>query len=180
MALKAFCCCVPLRTGCILLSLLGILTAVSDPLIVHLGGKEPPKWLVTEAWVACGIGLIANCLLMLGTIKKNEPALLLYLIIDAIVIVQASVVNALLVRSIDQADESARFSGFIGMCNSDAICKDATDEVKRNTFEATEGITLILRGITYIVSRAFSVYSWFCVFSFMGELNSQSEEVTSV
>ena len=78
MALNKCCCCVNLRTGAIVIAILGILGSF---------GQLHDKEHIYIGIISDVIGVLANLFLLHGAIKYNKTTTLVYLIFEAIFII---------------------------------------------------------------------------------------------
>ena len=78
MALNKCCCCVNLRTGAIVIAILGILGSF---------GQLHDKEHIYIGIISVVVGVLANLFLLHGAIKYNKTTTLVYLILEAIFII---------------------------------------------------------------------------------------------
>ena len=142
--LSRCCCCIELRTGAIIIAVLGILGS--------FGGFG-------NGWIAgvCVLilGLVANCCLLHGAIKYNKVTTTIYLVLEmiSIILIVAAAVFAIVVIAGATAVGTAASSWDAGNVASTAVL-----------------VVGIVSLVAYIIGIALQIYWWVCVFSFLKEL----------
>ena len=149
--LSSCCCCISLRTGCIIIAVVGTLWAMS--------------MLATSNWhwyyIVLGIFyLIANGVLGFGAIKYSQTAILVNLVLTAIYIILGTLFGLIMVACIDSI-----YPLFANKC--------AVVEVESRKIDMTCDQNKWKIGITYGIFFADALinsYFWLCSFSFYKEL----------
>ena len=142
------CCCVPLRTGSIILAVLGILGGIFQ----FIGGQ----------WTGIITGILylsfGGCLLF-GALKYHEKAVLAALAIEGACIVLSIIFGIIVIAAIEVV-----VPALADDCNGSGIGKSACDEAKSSArISAAAGL---------IVGALINVYFWICNFSFYKELKT--------
>ena len=152
MALNKCCCCVDLRTGAIIIAILGLLGSFGN----------------FGSGIAIGIvtligGIVANVCLLVGAIKYNRTTTLIYLIMEAIFIILYIVGLVLLIVVLagtgmsacwDNWDLEVEFNGDVANC------------------AVAVGILSALL-VAFSIGIAISIYFWVCIYSFYQDLKRQ-------
>ena len=157
--LKKCCCCVPLRVGCMVLAVIGLMGAVG----VIINGYS--NW----SNVVYGIfNIVPYAALLLGAIQNNQTAILFYLVLEAIAVILGIVfgvivvaaTSAILTTELD--DDCSQHTKFLHInINSNSLDCD----------EAKASVIGIL-ATTFWITSLVNVYFWACVYSFYKELKS--------
>ena len=150
--LSVCCCCVPLRTGSILLAVLGILQG----LFSFCQGNWP---YIISGIIALAYG---GCLLF-GAIKYHEKAVLVALIIQGVNLAISALFCIIILASIGSVDPT-----LANDCEDLRISKSQCDEVKSATIGTLEG--------AFIASILLNVYFWICNYSFYKELKEGGDK----
>ena len=144
------CCCVPLRTGSIVLSVLGLMGGVGMMLRGFSDWSNVVSGILT---------ILAYASLMYGCLKNHPTAVLVYLVVDALAII---------------------FTMFIAILSIAAVTlmfPDITDECAKARYTTEQCDNLKAATIGFAASLFFGItilnaYFWVCVFSFYKELKS--------
>ena len=157
MALGKCCCCVELRTGAIIIAVLGLIASFGS----------------FQHGVVIGIiffvyGLVQNLCLLHGAIKYNRTTTLVYLIMEAIFIVLL-LVNWIMI--------------IVGMASDEAKpCwksenKDLEIDLEWSGWDkASCGVivgVLVALFVVVTIMMAISIYFWACVYGFFVDLKQQ-------
>ena len=150
--LSVCCCCVPLRTGSIILAVFGILQG--------LGSFGQGNW----PYIISGIIALAygGCLLF-GAIKYHEKAVLIALIIQGVNLAISALFCIIILASIGSV-----VPALANDCEDLRISKSRCDEVKSATIGTLAG--------SFIGSILLNVYFWICNYSFYKELKEGGEK----
>ena len=154
MALSKCCCCVDLRTGAIVIAVLGLLGSFANfqhGLVVGI--------------ISCVGGLAANLCLLHGAIKYNRTTTLVYLILDAIFMILLLVGLILIIVGLSSSTLSPCFK-------SETSAAEIDWNGTMVTCSVTVGILIALL-VSFIIGIAISIYFWVCVYSFYDDLKKQ-------
>ena len=156
--LSKCCCCVPLRTGSIVLGVLGLLGGFGN--FLQAGGS----W----AYIILGIFyLIAYGALLFGAIKYNDKAVLVNLVVTAIIIVLGVVFAIIILVDIEVVvPEFANNCAFFAEELGQAITVETCDQLKALTGGGTAAV--------YFFAALLNSYFWVCNYSFFKELKGGS------
>ena len=150
--LSKCCCCVPLRTGSIILGIIGILSGAGFLL------KGYTDWY----YIIDGLlQIVAYGVLLFGAIKNNKTAVLVHLVASAIIIVLSIALGIVAIVSIDIIVP--------GFANN---CQGMREELKQLGWDCEHlktGIIAKTAG-TFIVAGLISIYFWICNYCFYKEL----------
>ena len=159
MALGKCCCCVELRTGAIIIAVLGLIASFGS----------------FQHGVVIGIiffvyGLVQNLCLLHGAIKYNRTTTLVYLIMEAIFIILL-LVNWILIIVGMASDE-------VKPCWKEENLNDDTkiDLGWNGWDEASCGVivgVLVALFVVLTIMMAISIYFWACVYGFFVDLKQQ-------
>ena len=152
--LSKCCCCISLRTGSIILSIIGILGGIGT-LIYYYG-----YWVYI---VDAGVYLVAYGALLFGALKRNPTSVLVNLVLTGIGVVVGMILGifALLVTPSfipETSDNCARMEDQLDKMS--LTC----DQYKMIKIGSTVSI--------FLIASALNVYFWICNFSFYQELNA--------
>ena len=161
--LSKCCCCVPLRTGSIILAVLGILGGVG----LFVGSQG--FWYNIVLGVVYIIGYPA---LLFGAIKYNDKAVLVSLVCTAIIIVIGTVFGIIIIASTETlipelanncaSTVDVSTNGGNGQIDFSGVC-DALKNVARIT-------TIVVAAVIFFSSALLNIYFWICIYSFYKEL----------
>ena len=150
--LSKCCCCVPLRTGSIILGIIGILSGAGFLL------KGYTDWY----YIIDGLlQIVAYGVLLFGAIKNNKTAVLVHLVASAINIVLSIVLGIVAIVRIDTlAPELANH------------CQSILEELRQMGLDCEQfkAVVISTTAATFIGSGLISVYFWICIYSFYKEL----------
>ena len=147
--LSKCCCCVPLRTGSLILAVLGILGG--------FGMMRTGAWYDILDGVLC---LIAYGALLFGAIKYHQGAVLVNLVFSAITIVLGILFVIIALASLETFVPQLRDN-----------CASIPDLNQTGmTCSQLKSITVGTVAGTYAVGSLLSIYFWFCNYSFYLEL----------
>ena len=159
--LSKCCCCIPLRTGCIILAVLGILSGIG---MLIKGYSDWPY--VIEAIVS----FAASGPLLFGAIQNNQRAVLVGLIADALLIVFSIVFGIIAIASVETViPELAN--------NCDGIPDFDQLGVSCDDFKSTMKVTV---AAAFVVGGLFNIYFWICIYSFYAELKTTTNNPASI
>ena len=150
MLLNKCCCCVDLRTGAIILAVLGIVSSVSLCISGQAGWQDV---------IGLILGLITNGCLAFGAIKYNKTATLISVVVEMIYIVWLVIVLVLLIVWGSAATVASQSPNL----NSDE--KEPADVAVRLTWGVAAA---------YGCCLALEVYFWICIYSFYQALKGGS------
>ena len=152
--LSKCCCCVPLRTGSIILAILGIIGGIIT--LVSAGGQ----WVYI---VNAIFNLIAYGALLLGALRSNDRAVLVNLVFTGLAIAMGIVFGIIVIASITTI--VPEFHNNCAAMASQIKQQNITcDQLKA----ATTGITAAV----LFIGSALNTYFWICNYSFYLELKS--------
>ena len=154
MALSNCCCCVNLRTGAIIIAVLGLLAS--------FGNFQ--NGLVVGILTLVG-GIVANLCLLHGAIKYNRTTTLVYLVMEAIFIILYIVGLIFIIIGLTNSSVKECMSGD----NWDTVIAYKDSPV---TCSVIVGILIALL-VAFIIGIAISIYFWVCVYSFFDDLKRQ-------
>ena len=150
--LSKCCCCVPLRTGSLIMAILGILGGIG---FFALSGGE---W----AYIIQGIFyLLAYGPLLFGALKYNEKAVLVSLAITALSIAIGIIFCIIAIANIET---------IVPQFAND--CASIIDELHRMnlTCDQYKSATIGIAAGSFIIGSLLNVYFWICNYSFYKEL----------
>ena len=144
MVLNKCCCCVPLRTGAIIIA---ALTAIGG----FASFSQGVQWF---SIIAAILGLVSGGFLMFGAIKNHKIGTLLFLIVEMAQIVFGF---AIVIYFITLADLFVYQA-----CQKSGGCDPQTRDMVTYAFYAGVGICAMV--------YALGIYFWLCVYSFYQSL----------
>jgi len=134
------CCCVDLRTGAIVIAVLGIVGSLGNLALVI-------NWITIIEVI---LGLLVSFCLLFGAIKENKIAVLIYLILQMIEIILMFAVGIFyLVRGSEWKVAS----------------QDAVTQHDKNLYGAV-GTEFIIGGVCVILWACLQIYFFICIHSF--------------
>ena len=148
--IKKCCCCVPLRSGSIVLSVLGLMGGVG----MMLRGFS--DWSNVVSGI---LHILAYATLMYGCLKNHPTAVLVYLVLDALSIIVTIVIAILCIAAVPFM--------FPDLADTCVQLKYTTEECDVFKEYAPGFAASIFVGIAIL-----NTYFWVCVFSFYKELKS--------
>ena len=151
--LSKCCCCVPLRTGAIVLGVLGVIGGI-------LYFFNPENINIIQGL----FGLIAYGVLLFGALKNNQVAVLAHLVLNALQIVVGIVIGILVITTI--ATMLPQFGDNCARLNlpDHIYTKDECDALKSATMGTVASI--------FFIGSLLNIYFWVCVYSYFKELKS--------
>ena len=157
--LSKCCCCIPLRTGSIVLGVLGLLGGIGT------FAKSEGLWFNIVLGV---FYIIAYATLLFGALKENGTAVLVSLVCTAIIIVLGIVFGTIIVASIETfvpefANNCAAIANYLAQAH--LTC----EQFKSATIGVTAGI--------FFASALINIYFWICNYSFYKELKGENENM---
>ena len=150
--LSKCCCCVPLRTGSLIMAILGILGGIG---FFALSGGE---W----AYIIQGIFyLLAYGPLLYGALKYNEKAVLISLVCIGLSIAFGVVLSIIAIAGIETI--APQFAN---------DCAAIIDELNKSniTCDAMKSYTIGITAGVVVIEDLLNVYFWICNYSFYKEL----------
>ena len=144
------CCCVPLRSGSIVLSVLGLMGGVG----MMLRGFS--DWSNVVSGI---LHILAYATLMYGCLKNHPTAVLVYLVLDALSIIFMIFIGILCIAAVP-----FMFPDLPDACVQLKYTTEQCDNLKA----ATIGFAASL----FVGIAILNTYFWVCVFSFYKELKS--------
>ena len=150
--LSKCCCCIPLRTGSLILAILGILGGIG------MFAQSRGEW----ASIIQGVFyLLAYGSLLYGALKYNEKAVLMSLACTALCIVLGIVICIIAIANIETITPQ--------LANN---CAAIIDELKKLdiTCDAMKSYTIGVTAGAFIIGSLLNVYFWICNYSFYKEL----------
>ena len=144
------CCCVPLRTGSIVLSVLGLIGGVGMML------RDFSDWSNVVSGI---LTILAYATLMYGCLKNHPTAVLVYLVLDAF-----SIILAIFIAIFCIAAVTFMFPQITDECAQARYTTEQCDSLKAATIVSVASLFV---GIAIL-----NAYFWVCVFSFYKELKS--------
>ena len=144
------CCCIPLRTGSIVLSVLGLMGGVGMML------RDFSDWSNVVSGI---LTILAYATLMYGCLKNHPTAVLVYLVLDALAIIFSIFIAILSIAAV-----TFMFPYIADECAKAMYTTEECDNLKA----ATIGFAASL----YVGIAILNSYFWICVFSFYKELKS--------
>ena len=154
--LSKCCCCISLRTGSLIIAILGILGG-----IIFLGHSMTFHGFLILVVPVYGF-------LLYGAIERNEYAVLVWLLFNGVAIVLKIIlgiiviVGIIFIANIDNCSAVLEESKSIGLCFQ-----------IQNAMEHPVGLAIIV-GI-FIFGILLNIYFWICVYSFYKELKKEVE-----
>ena len=152
MALSKCCCCVDLRTGSIIIAVLGVLASISN---------WGSGWVVGVVTIV--VGVPANLCLLHGAIKYNRTTTLIWLVMEVLFIIVNIVWFCLII---------------VALCSKEvSVCWDNWDEPvvyggKITACSVTVAF-LVSMLVVIVIGTGLSIYFWVCVYSFFQDLKRQ-------
>ena len=158
MMLSKCCCCISLRTGCIILAILGFLNGI----ITFAYSKR--EWFTIVHVIFL---LIGNGILFFGSIKKNYKVVLASLVFIGTAIVYGIVLGVITIADMDSA--------FPELAND---CVLMENELKTlgmdcNKFKST---TTYLTVGALVFFNLVEIYFWVCIYSFFLQLKNDEPQ----
>jgi len=150
--LSKCCCCIPLRTGSLILAILGILGGIG------MFAQSRGQW----ASIVQGIFyLLAYGSLLFGALKYNEKAVLISLVLTALSIALGIVITIISIANIESIVPQ--------FANN---CASIIDELHRIglTCDQFKSTTIGITAGTFIAASLLNVYFWICNYSFYKDL----------
>ena len=166
MALNKCCCCVNLRTGAIVIAILGILGSF---------GQLHDKDHIYIGIISVVVGVLANLFLLHGAIKYNKTTTLVYLILEAIFIIWYIVGMGFVIAALAAKELKPCWDGdwdFPVVWNTvDSKIVDGKIEDVGTCAVVVGYLTATL--VAIIIGIALGIYFWVCVYSFFADLKRQ-------
>ena len=159
MALGKCCCCVELRTGAIIIAVLGLIASFGS----------------FQHGVVIGIiffvyGLVQNLCLLHGAIKYNRTTTLVYLIMEAIYIILLLV--SWIMTIVGMASDEVKPCWKEENLNDDTKIDLGWSEWDAASCSVIVGV-LVAIFVVLTIMMAISIYFWACVYGFFVELKQQ-------
>ena len=159
MALGKCCCCVDLRTGAIIIAVLGLIASFGS----------------FQHGVVIGIiffvyGLVQNLCLLHGAIKYNRTTTLVYLIMEAIYIILLLV--SWIMTIVGMASDEVKPCWKEENLNDDTKIDLGWSEWDAASCGVIVGV-LVAIFVVLTIMMAISIYFWACVYGFFVELKQQ-------
>ena len=150
--LSKCCCCVPLRTGSIILAILGLLGGIGT------FATSKGFW---GSYILGVVYLVAYGALLFGAIKNNDKAVLINLVFTGIIMVLTVILGIIVIASI------GIFAP--GLENN---CAAIASWLRQNqiTCDQFKGTTIGRAAGIFFVSALINGYFWLCNYSFYKEL----------
>ena len=148
------CSCIPLRTGSIIIAILGLLSAIAT--LVYSGGSS--FYLLLGTYY-----LIAEATLLFGAIKYNKRAMLVYLVCSTSFPIIDIVFGIIAKVSIETIVPEELASDCASMEENLVRLHMTCDEFKSLSIFITVGYCFI--------ASLMNIYFWLCNYSFYKELN---------
>ena len=152
MALSKCCCCVDLRTGSIVIAIIGIICSCGN------WGSGFAVGVITLV-----LGVAANVCLLHGAIKYNRTTTLIYLVVEAIFIVSYIVWFCLLMVFLFGPEVSVCWDNWDGSTVYDG---------KGYTCSVIVAVLISIL-VAVAIGIGLSIYFWVCVYSFFQDLKRQ-------
>ena len=150
--LSKCCCCVPLRTGSLVLAILGILSGIG------YFAMSKGSW----GSIIQGIFyLLAYGFLLFGALKYNEKAVLVCLVCTAVGIVFGIIMCIIAIASIDTLAPQ--------LADNCAAIIDELNHMHMTCDQFKAGVIGTMAA-TFIIGSLLNVYFWICNYSFYKEL----------
>ena len=153
MALGKCCCCVDLRTGAIIIAIIGIVGG-----FVNLGSGHDWRHICFLI-----LQLVASGCLLYGAIQCEKIPTIIYLVFQMISIVLIAIIIILFIVAIVIGPEA---------CQKTLKTLKAAPEDPEQACRAAI-VVLEVYIFLYAVALALSTYFWICVYSFMKRLNGE-------
>lgn len=155
---KTCCCCLSLRTGCIIMGVLEILSYLS---VVAAKNSSPASIFLML------VGLIASALLIYGAIKRNRFCLWPWIVVNIIAII-VFIIGVLL---------CAFASAIIVDIFQDAQAQGAIQISEKETEEAKAAITVfvVIVAVTFLISIGIVTLFTLVAYSYVCELREEEE-----
>ena len=150
--LSKCCCCIPLRTGSIILAILGILGGIGS--FATSRGQWP--YIITGIFYLLSYGP-----LLYGALKYNEKAVLMSLACTAVSIFLGIVFTIIAIANIDTISPQ--------LANNCAAIIDELNQMGL-TCDQFKATAVGVAAGTFIVGSFLNVYFWICNYSFYKEL----------
>ena len=162
MALNKCCCCVNLRTGAIVIAILGILGSF---------GQFRSSEQIYIGIISVVLGVLANLLLLHGAIKYNKTTTLVYLVLEAIFIIWYIVGLGFVIAGLASKQVKPCWEG---KWDSTVVwnIEDAQSIEDAATCAVTVGV-LIGYLVAIVIGIVLGIYFWVCVYSFFADLKRQ-------
>ena len=141
------CFCVPLRTGCIVIAILGMMMSFSSIANIERSG-------IAVTIVSVVIGISVNGILLFGAIKNNSLAVLVHLILDIFYIVGCIIVWIIVVALVAKGGGASTTVSVAGA-------------VSVPVGGLAIAVTILLSALIML-----DIYFWIVTFSFYRELKS--------
>ena len=153
------CCCVPLRVGCMVLAVIGLMGAVGLIISGHSNWSN----------VVYGIfNIVPYAALLLGAIQNNHTAILFYLVLEAIAVILGIVFGVIVVA----ASTAILTTGLDVNCSQlNQLSGQHLNLSAQDCNEVKAGAIGIIAA-TFWISALLNMYFWACVYSFYKELKS--------
>ena len=166
MALNKCCCCVNLRTGAIVIAILGILGSF---------GQLHDKEHIYIGIISDVVGVLANLFLLHGAIKYNKTTTLVYLIFEAIFIIGYIVGMCLVIAAL--VDKQFKL-GWDGTWDFPVVWNTEDLKILDGKIEDVGTCAVVVGYLTatlvvIIIRIALVIYFWVCVYSFFGDFKKQ-------
>ena len=147
------CCCVPLRVGCMVLAVIGLMGAVGLIISGHSNWSN----------VVYGIfNIVPYAALLLGAIQNNHTAILFYLVLEAIAVILGIIFGVIVV-----AGATAILTGL-----QDCSQLDQDMNLSTQDCNAAKAGAIGIIAATFWISALLNMYFWACVYSFYKEVKS--------
>ena len=150
--LSKCCCCVPLRTGSLILAILGILGGIFS----FAGSRGEWSSIIQGIFYLLSYGF-----LLFGAIKYNEKAVLVCLVLTAVSIIMGVVFCIIALANIEMIVPQ--------LANNCAAMIDELDKLGM-TCDQLKSATIGISAGTFIAASLVNVYFWICNYSFYKEL----------
>ena len=155
---KSCCCCIPLRSGMIVL---GILIIISNLVSAILAIVSDHNYLSIIPMV---LGLVTGIALLVGAFLENKTLLFVALTLYAIMILVEIVFIILVVADITILNPKFKDD-----------CKELVFDRKNTTCEEQKQFTMIAKVISGVVSVLLNGYFWICALSFYLQVKREDE-----
>ena len=145
------CCCLDLRTGAIVIAVLGIVGSLVTPAF-------DTRWMVISEII---LGLLVSFCLLFGAIKENEIAVLIYLILNMLQIISEFAVGIFLLVAGTALKVASQDDG-VTVANTTSVHQDDGSTVESGAI----GIAATIGGLYIILWACVDIYFFICVHSF--------------
>ena len=166
--LSKCCCCVSLRTGSIIIGVLGLLGGIACLANAVYSGFN---------WIGLIQGIVYilsyGCLLY-GAIRFNRTAVIVYLVIDGVMIAAVIIFGILAIVGVSIVAGTTDCSHLQQEVVDFPYSSDQINMQAWNLKQMCESAQTVVIGITagiFFISAMLSFYFWICVYSFYKELN---------